>query len=369
MGCRRFGGMWHGFRWSVAKGDVFRGGDEGPRHPYLGRYGTLARNPRPRDVGYAKRCRLSFPNNFLWGVATSGYQIEGAPDADGKGPSIWDRFTHLPGKILHGDTGDHACNTYDPQRLAGDLDLLAALGAKAYIFSVQWPRIQPDGRGPANAKGLDYYRRLVDGLCQRGIVPVLTLYHWELPQALQDRGGWLERDTVERFVDYAAILHRALGPQVPWWVTQNEPHTSAWLGYGSGRHAPGLTGELNALTAAHHLLLAHGRVIQALGTTEGEKKTRFGAVIAISPVRPDRPDHPPDVAAAARVDGEQNRLFLDPIFRRRIPGGCPRALPRVDARLRLRATRRPRRDPYAVRFSGRQLLQPLRSSPPDRATA
>ena len=228
--------------------------------------------------------QFSFPNNFLWGVATSGYQIEGAPNADGKGPSIWDRFTHLPNKILHGDTGDRACNTYDPQQLAGDLDLLSALGAKAYSFSVQWPRIQPDGRGPVNTKGLDYYRRLVDGLSQRGIVPVLTLYHWELPQALQERGGWLERDTVERFADYAAILHRAFGSQVPWWVTQNEPHTSAWLGHGSGRHAPGLTGELNALTAAHHLLLAHGRVIQALGTTTGENRTRF--MISIWPPSP-----------------------------------------------------------------------------------
>ena len=275
--------------------------------------------------------QFSFPKDFLWGVATSGYQIEGAPAADGKGPSIWDRFTHLPNKILHGDTGDRACNTYDPRQLSSDLDLLAALGAKAYSFSVQWPRIQPDGRGPANEKGLDYYRRLVDGLCQRGIVPVLTLYHWELPQALQDRGGWLARDTVERFADHAAVLHRAFGAQVPWWVTQNEPHTSAWLGHGSGRHAPGLTGELNALTAAHHLLLAHGRVIQTVRAVEGADKTRLGIVVAVTPVRPDRPDHPPDVRAAARVDGEQNRLFLDPVFLGEYP---------ADVRARYRAVTR-----------------------------
>ena len=258
--------------------------------------------------------RLTFPDGFLWGAATSGYQIEGAPEADGKGPSIWDRFTHTPGKILHGDTGDRACAAYDPTRLAADLDLMADLGLKAYIFSVQWPRIQPEGRGRANPKGLDYYRRLVDGLCARGIVPALTIYHWELPQALQDRGGWLERDTVERFVDYAAILHDALAPQVPYWITQNEPHTTAWLGYGSGRHAPGITGTRNALAAAHHLLLSHGRVVRALRSADGKNRTRVGAVIAVSPARAGNPDSPADQAAARRVDGEQNRLFLDPMF-------------------------------------------------------
>ncbi len=263
--------------------------------------------------------RYSFPKNFLWGASTSGYQIEGAPDADGKGPSIWDTFTRLPGKILHGDTGNHACNTYDPRQLDADLDLMASLGLKAYIFSAQWPRIQPEGHGPANSRGLDYYRRLVDGLCKRGIVPALTLYHWELPQALQDRGGWLERDTADRFAEYATILHDALAPQVPWWITQNEPHTSAWLGHGSGRHAPGLTGDKNALTAAHHLLLSHGKVVRALRPADGNGKTRFGPVIAISPIRPGEPDNPADVAAARRVDGEQNRLFLDPIFKGEYP--------------------------------------------------
>ncbi len=262
---------------------------------------------------------LAFPQDFLWGAATSGYQIEGASEADGKGPSIWDHFTHLPGKILHGDTGDRACNAYDPARLTADLDLMAALGLKAYIFSVQWPRIQPDGRGPANAKGLDYYRRLVDGLCARGIVPALTLYHWELPQALQDRGGWLERDTVERFTDYAALVHGALAAQVPYWITQNEPHTSTWEGYGGGKHAPGLSGVRMALTAAHHLLLSHGRVLQTLRPEGGGDKTRFGAVIAVSPVRPVDPASPADRAAARRVDGEQNRLFLNPIFRGEYP--------------------------------------------------
>ncbi len=262
---------------------------------------------------------ISFPKDFLWGAATSGYQIEGASEADGKGPSIWDTFTRRPGKILHGDTGDHACNTYDPRQMESDLDLMADLGLKSYIFSVQWPRIQPEGRGPANAKGLDYYKRLVDGLCQRGIVPAVTLYHWELPQALQDRGGWLERDTVERFVEHVALVYGALSAQVSYWITQNEPHTSSWLGHGSGRHAPGLTGDVNALTAAHHLLLSHGRVVQALRPTDGKGKGRFGPVIAVTPVRPGDPGNPADVAAAIRVDGEQNRLFLDPIFRGEYP--------------------------------------------------
>ena len=153
----------------------------------------------------------------------------------------------------------------------------------------------------------------------RGITPALTLYHWELPQALQDRGGWLERDTVERFVEYAAIVHDALGSQVPYWITQNEPHTSTWEGHFLGTHAPGLTGARNALTAAHHLLLSHGRVVQAFRPTDGHGGARFGAVIAVTPVRPGAPDHPADVAAATRVDGEQNRLFLDPLFRGEYP--------------------------------------------------
>ena len=259
-----------------------------------------------------------FPAGFIWGTATSGYQIEGAPTADGKGPSIWDTFVRREGKILHGDTGNIACNAYDPRQLDGDLDLMAALGLKAYIFSVQWPRIQPEGRGAANAKGLDYYKRLVDGLCRRGITPALTLYHWELPQALQDRGGWLERDTVARFVEYAAIVYDALSPQVPIWITQNEPHTTAWLGYGDGKHAPGLRGDKNALAAAHHLLLSHGRVIEAL-RGRGGANARFGLVLNVTPVRPATPASAADRQAARVFDGEQNRLFLDPVFRGEYP--------------------------------------------------
>ena len=262
---------------------------------------------------------LPFPAGFVWGAATSGYQIEGAPTADGKGPSIWDTFVKTPGKILHGDTGDLACNTYDPKQLASDQDLMQRLGLKSFIFSAQWPRIQPDGTGGVNTKGLDYYRRLVDGLLARGIVPALTLYHWELPQALQDKGGWVNRDTVPRFVEYTTILYDALAGQVPMWITQNEPHTTAWLGYGAGKHAPGVADMKSALTVAHHLLLSHGSVVKTLRDRVANAKTGFGAVLAISPARPVRPDSAADRLAAERFDGDQNRLFLDPIFRGEYP--------------------------------------------------
>lgn len=263
---------------------------------------------------------LSFPPDFLWGAATSGYQVEGASEADGKGPSIWDEFVRVPGRILHGDTGERACDHYDPRQLEADLDRMADLGLRAYAFSVQWPRVQPDGRGAFNPRGLDYYRRLVDGLGRRGVSPVLTLYHWELPQALQELGGWRERDTAMRFADYAVLLYDALAAQVPLWVTQNEPHTSAWLGYGSGRHAPGLAGGAGgALRAAHHLLLAHGLAVRALRERRAGKTTQVGIVLNVTPFRPASPDREADRAAAWRVDGEQNRFFFDPIFRGEYP--------------------------------------------------
>ncbi len=262
---------------------------------------------------------ISFPAGFVWGAATSGYQIEGAPEADGKGASIWDTFVKVPGKILHGDTGARACNTYDPKQLEADMDLMVRLGLKSFIFSVQWPRIQPDGRGGANAKGLDYYRRLVDGLQARGIAPALTLYHWELPQALQDRGGWVNRETVARFVEYATILYDALAAQVPIWVTQNEPHTTAWLGYGYGKHAPGVADEKSVFAVAHHLLLSHGLAVKTLRGRVANVKTAFGPVLNVTPARPVRPDSEHDRLAAKRFDGDQNRLFLDPIFRGEYP--------------------------------------------------
>ena len=268
--------------------------------------------------------KRDFPPGFLWGAATSGYQVEGGATADGKGPSIWDTFSHRFGTILHDDTGDSACNAYDPARLEADLDLISGLGLTAYVFSVQWPRIQPDGRGKANSRGLDYYRRLVEGLVRRGVMPVLTLYHWELPQALQDRGGWLARDTVDRFVDYATIVYDALAPQVPIWVTQNEPATSAWLGHGRGQHAPGLTGDANALSAAHHLLLSHGRAVLALRGRVAQAQTVFGPVLNLTPFHA-ASGRRADAGAARRQDGERNRLFLDAIFKGRYPADVRRA--------------------------------------------
>jgi beta-glucosidase len=267
----------------------------------------------------------AFPAGFLWGAATSAYQIEGAARADGKGASIWDRFARRPGRVLHGDTGDRACDTYDPERLRGDLDLMAELGLKAYVFSVQWPRIQPTGRGPPNQKGLDYYRRLVDGLSRRGIVPVPTLYHWELPQALQARGGWLQRDTALRFADYADLVAETLAGQVQLWITQNEPHSSTWLGHVSGKHAPGLRGEQHVAPVAHHLLLSHGLATQRLRRRRG---VRVGLVLNVSPYRP-ASRSPADRAAARRLDVEQNRLFLDPLFLGRYPKDLVRRLGRA----------------------------------------
>lgn len=257
---------------------------------------------------------LYFPDGFLWGVASSAYQVEGAVHEDGRGQSIWDTFAHTPGRTKHGDTGDIATDQY--HRLEDDLDLIARLGLKAYRFSVAWPRVQPDGKGPTNQRGLDYYQRLVDGLCIRDITPMLTLYHWDLPQALEDEGGWTNRETADHFADYAATVYRALGDRVPLWITLNEPWCSAFLGYYEGRHAPGIKDEAAALAAAHHLLLAHGKAIMALrslGARDG-----LGITLNLASVHP-ASGSPADMAAARRIDGNENRLFLDPLFRASYP--------------------------------------------------
>src|ERR1700679_338590 len=206
--------------------------------------------------------QLRFPDGFLWGAATAAYQIEGAPDADGKGPSIWDTFSHTPGTPYHGDTGDVACDSY--HRYAEDIALLKRLGAGAYRLSLSWPRIQPSGRGAANPKGLDYYRRVLDGLLEAGITPAVTLYHWDLPQALQDAGGWANRDIAGWFAEFAAIAGEALGDRVGKWITLSEPWVVANVGYRDGRHAPGLRDAAQAVAANHHLLLAHGQAAAAL---------------------------------------------------------------------------------------------------------
>jgi len=262
----------------------------------------------------------AFPPDFLWGASTASYQIEGAVDEGGRGPSIWDTFSHSPGKIARGDHGDVACDHY--HRYREDVELLRELGVGVYRFSVAWPRIQPDGKGPANAEGLDFYQRLVDELLRAGITPCLTLYHWDLPQALEDAGGWRVRDTAERFAEYAALVHAALADRVPMWGTLNEPYCSAFIGYSEGRHAPGAKEGHGALAAAHHLLVGHGLAIQAMraqwrGPADGQ---RLGITLNLSHVTPATPD-PADVAAAGRAELLYNRVFSDPILGGRWPAG------------------------------------------------
>lgn len=258
---------------------------------------------------------MDFPDGFLWGTATASYQIEGAVNEDGRGPSIWDTFSHTPGRVYRGDTGDIACDHY--HRLEEDLDLMADLGMQAYRFSVAWPRIQPDGSGDINKKGLDFYRRLVDGLRVRDIEPMLTLYHWDLPQTLEDQGGWTNRETSERFAEYAGVVYEALGDSVEFWITLNEPWVSAWLGYGMGVHAPGISGTDKALAATHHLLLGHGLAIEKMRSL-GHGDNRLGITLNLADVRP-ASDDPADAEAARRVDGNANRLYLDPLFRGSYP--------------------------------------------------
>lgn len=256
---------------------------------------------------------MDFPEGFLWGAATASYQIEGAADRDGRAPSIWDTFSHTPGKVYRGDTGDVACDHY--HRLDEDLDLMADLGLKAYRFSVAWPRIQPDGRGPVNEKGLDFYRRLVSGLRERGIEPMLTLYHWDLPQALEDRGGWTVRETAERFAEYAGLVYGALADEVLFWITLNEPWVASWFGHEAGVHAPGRTSTEEALLATHHLLLGHGLALERM-RDGGREGNRLGVTLSLSPVSPSRDR---DAEAARRTDGNVNRLYLDPLFRGEYP--------------------------------------------------
>jgi beta-glucosidase len=257
----------------------------------------------------------TFPDGFLWGVATSAYQIEGSPEADGKGPSIWDTFTHQPGRIAGGGTGDVACDHY--RRWREDLDLLGELGVNAYRFSISWPRVFPTGRGPLESRGLDHYNRLIDTLLEYGITPVVTLYHWDLPQALEDEGGWLFRDTVERFAEYAATCFDAYGDRVRWWCTINEPWIIGLLGYLHGLHAPGVKDDVRGeATAFHHTLLAHGRAVQALRASGGGG--RAGVAFCLSPHYPASDDEA-DRAAARLSDGYVNRWFVDAALRGSYP--------------------------------------------------
>jgi beta-glucosidase len=257
---------------------------------------------------------MKFPDGFLWGTATASYQIEGAVGEGGRGASIWDTFSHTPGKVYRGDTGDIACDHY--HRLERDLDLMSDLGLEAYRFSVAWPRVQPTGSGTPNREGLDFYRRLVDGLRQRDIVPMLTLYHWDLPQALEDRGGWTSRETSERFAEYAGIVYEALSEEVGHWITLNEPWVAAWMGYGLGVHAPGRSDSAAALAATHHLLLGHGLAMERMRSAGDDNQ--LGVTLNLHPGHPSR-DTEADRKAARRVDGQANRLYLDPLFRGEYP--------------------------------------------------
>ncbi|MGE5286113.1 MAG: glycoside hydrolase family 1 protein [Micromonosporaceae bacterium] len=266
---------------------------------------------------------LRFPPEFTWGAAAAAYQIEGAASEDGRSPSIWDTFSHTPGRVLDGDNGDIAADHY--HRYSEDVALMAKIGLGAYRFSVSWPRVQPGGTGRANPAGLDFYSRLVDELLRAGIDPMLTLYHWDLPQELEDAGGWGNRDTSARFAEYAAIVAKRLGDRVRAWTTLNEPFCSAFLGYGSGVHAPGRTEPVTALRAAHHLLLAHGLGARAL-RAELPRSARLSIALNPTEVRA-ASSSPRDADAARRIDALQNRIFLDPLMR----GGYPEDLLRDTA--------------------------------------
>jgi beta-glucosidase len=252
-------------------------------------------------------------DGFVFGVGTSSYQIEGAVDADGRLPSIWDRFCAQPGKILHGDTGAVACDHY--RRWPEDLDLLSRLGVGAYRFSIAWPRVM-DEQGRPNVRGLDFYKRLTDGLAERGIQAFVTLYHWDLPQHLEDRGGWLNRDTAWRFADFADLMSRELHGRVAAWATHNEPWCAAYLGYGNGHHAPGHAVLRWGAQAMHHLLLGHGLALPALRANDPLAKV--GLVANVAPGYP-ASDSAADRDAAALFDAYQNGWVLDPLLEGRYP--------------------------------------------------
>ena len=272
----------------------------------------------------------AFPPGFVWGVATSAFQIEGGVAEDGKGESIWDRFCRVPGAIADASNGDVACDHL--HRWREDLDLIAALGVDAYRFSISWPRVRPGGAGAWNAKGLDFYERLVDGLLERGVKPYVTLNHWDLPAELQDVGGWASRATVERFVEYALGVHARLGDRVAAFTTHNEPWVIAHLGHETGDFAPGLRSRATAAQVSHHLLLSHGlalRALRAAGST-----AQLGIVLNLSPIHP-ATANAADLAQARLEDGRLLRWYMDPLFKGTYPDDVLAFLgadaPRVDA--------------------------------------
>ncbi|HVT18263.1 MAG TPA: family 1 glycosylhydrolase [Thermoanaerobaculia bacterium] len=269
-----------------------------------------------------------FPADFLWGTATSSYQVEGSPLADGAGPSIWHRFTHTPGLVHRGETGDVACDQY--RRYAGDVRLMRELGTNAYRFSVSWSRVLPHGKGAVNSRGLDFYRRLVDELLANGIRPMVTLYHWDLPAALDDRGGWLNPDVAGWFADYAQVMFAALDDRVALWSTINEPWVVTDGGYLHGALAPGHRNLFEAPIASHNLLRAHGAAVAAY---RAQGRNAIGLVVNLAPKHP-ASARPEDAAAAARADVYLNRQYLDPVLLGRYPEELPaffgEAWPRID---------------------------------------
>lgn len=256
-----------------------------------------------------------FPQGFAWGAATAAYQIEGATNEDGRGESIWDRFCHTPGTIVDGSTGDVACDHY--LRWQEDFNLMQRLGLNAYRFSIAWPRVLPDGHGKVNPVGLDFYERLVDGLLARGIQPFATLYHWDLPQTLEDRGGWRNRDTTHAFADFAYQMARRLGDRVGHWITHNEPWIVTYLGHVTGEMAPGLRDRALITPVAHHLLLSHGLAVQAVRSVVSPA-TQVGITLSVTSIEA-ASDRDEDRQAAHLADTLNHRLFLDPLYRGRYP--------------------------------------------------
>ncbi len=257
---------------------------------------------------------LNFPQDFVWGVAASAYQIEGAWNIDGRGESIWDRFAHTPHHILKGENGDVACDHYE--RMAADVNLMKRLGYPNYRFAISWSRVVPDGEGRVNPKGLDFYDRLVDELLKVGIQPRPTLYHWDLPQKLQDKGGWPNRETADHFVEYARLVFDRLTDRVKFWSTHNEPWCAAFMGYATGIHAPGICDYSQGYQAAHHLLLAHGKTVQLF--RQGGYQGEIGLILNLNGLLP-LSDSESDRSATQRVFDETHTLFLDPIFKGEYP--------------------------------------------------
>lgn len=268
----------------------------------------------------------TFPDGFLLGAATAAFQVEGAAFEDGRTASIWDAFCRVPGAVINGDHGDVACDHY--HRYPADVALMKDLGLDTYRFSVSWSRVRPDAAA-LNPKGIDFYKRLVDELLGAGILPWLTLYHWDMPQALQERGGWAARESADRFTEYALDVHDALGDRVQHWTTLNEPWCSSFLSYTGGIHAPGRFSVTEGVLAAHHLLLAHGQTVQALRARDASLD--LGITLNLTVAEPADPEKPADLDAARRIDGQFNRWFLDPIFRGSYPADIVEDFRAVDA--------------------------------------